>query len=146
MVAVLGDPALYAFTGGEPPAVDGLREAYGRLVAGPSNDGAETWHNWIVRVVADDVAIGTVQATVWEGERRAAVAWLIGVRWQGRGYATEAARALADWLVSMGVDTIEAYVHPDHAASAGVAARAGLLATNEIVDGERVWRRVVAGP
>ncbi len=73
------------------------------------------------------------------------MAWVIGTPWQGHGYATEAARGLVDWLASAGVRTIEAYVDPDHAASATVAARAGLRATDELVDGERVWRLVVAG-
>lgn len=145
MVAVLADPALYAFTGGEPPDLAALRRTYGQLAAGPSDGAAETWHNWIVRLDAVGAAIGTVQATVWEGERRAAVAWVIGTRWQGHGYATEAARALVDWLASAGVSTIEAYVHPDHAASAAVASAAGLQATDELLDGERVRRRVVPG-
>ena len=144
MVAVLADPALYAFTGGEPPDLASLRTTYGHLVAGPPGDAAEAWHNWITRLAPAGTAIGTVQATVWEGERRAAMAWVIGTPWQGHGYATEAGRALVDWLASVGVHLIEAYVHPDHAASAAVAARAGLRATDELVDGERVWRRAVA--
>lgn len=145
MVDVLADPALYAFTGGEPPDLAALRRTYGHLVAGPPGGAAEAWHNWIARLGAEGPAIGTVQATVWEGERRAAVAWVIGTPWQGHGYATEAAQGLVDWLPTAGVRTIEAYVHPDHAASSAVAARAGLRATDEVVDGERVWRRVVAG-
>ena len=142
---MLADPALYAFTGGEPPDLAGLRRTYGHLVAGPAADAVEAWHNWIARLEARGTPIGTVQATVWEGERRAAVAWVIGTPWQGRGFATEAARCLVDWLASVGMHTIEAYVHPDHAASAAVAARAGLRATDELVDGERVWRRVADG-
>lgn len=143
MVTVLADPALYAFTGGEPPDLVTLRRTYEALVVGPHGDAAETWHNWIVRLAADGTAIGTVQATSREDERRAAVAWVIGTPWQGHGYATEAARGLVGWLVSVGVRTIEAYVHPEHTASAAVAAGAGLQPTTELVDGERVWRRVV---
>jgi RimJ/RimL family protein N-acetyltransferase len=142
MVTVLGDPALYAFTGGEPPELDALRETYGHLVAGPSDDPAEAWHNWIVRLAATGTAVGTVQATLWEGERRAEVAWLTGTPWQGHGYASEAARAVVDWLASVGVRTIEAHIHPDHRASAAVAVRIGLRATEEVVDGEHVWRSV----
>ena len=48
------------------------------------------------------------------------------------------------WLVSSGLTTIEANVHPDHAASAAVAARLGLRLTDEVVDGERTWRSVAA--
>jgi RimJ/RimL family protein N-acetyltransferase len=45
------------------------------------------------------------------------------------------------WLLAEGVGTITAAIHPDHDASAAVAARAGLVPTADVVDGERVWRR-----
>ena len=35
---------------------------------------------------------------------------------------------------------VVAHIHPDHAASARVATRAGLLPTPDQVDGEQVWR------
>jgi RimJ/RimL family protein N-acetyltransferase len=154
MVAVLADPALYTFTGGEPPTLDGLRERYGLQARGQSPDGTEVWHNWIVRVAGDDgapgvepggSAIGFVQATVTDGGRAADVAWVVGVPWQGLGYATEAAIAMVDWLVVHGVRTVTAHVHPDHEASAGVARRLGFAPTERIEDGEVVWRRVVTG-
>lgn len=141
MVAILGDRHLYAFTGGEPPDLDALRETYRKLLAGPARP-AEAWHNWIVRLATAE-AIGTVQATVWEGDRRAVVAWLIGAPWQGQGYATEAAAAMVAWLEAAGVRRIEANIHPDHAASAAVAARLGLRVSAELIDGERTWRSVV---
>ncbi len=146
MVGVLADPSLYVFIGGEPPDLAALRQRYARLVEGRSHDGAETWHNWTVRTsdggATNGPAVGTVQATIWAGEGRAAIAWLIGVPWQGQGYASEAAGALVTWLDQSGVRLIEAYVHPGHAASAAVAAHAGLVQTDASVDGERVWRRV----
>ena len=74
-------------------------------------------------------------------ESTAEIAWLIGVPWQGLGYASEAAAALVAWLDGLGLATIEANVHPRHQASEKVAARAGLAPTEELVDGERVWRR-----
>lgn len=43
-----------------------------------------------------------------------------------------------------GEPTIVAHVHPSHAASAAVARHAGLVPTEEIEDGERVWRWAVA--
>jgi len=143
MARVLADPALYAFTGGEPPDPQGLRERYARLVVGHSSDGAQIWHNWIVRTTADGAAIGTIQATVSSEEPTAEIAWVIGVPWQGRGYATEAAQALVAWLEAIGMGTIVAHIHPEHQASSSVAARAGLMPSDEIEDGERVWRRAV---
>ena len=72
-------------TGGEPPTVAALQARYVAQVTGGSPDGSETWHNWIVRLRAGDVAVGYVQATVTDGGRVADVAWVIGTPWQGRG-------------------------------------------------------------
>ena len=141
MAGVLADDALYAFTGGRPPTVATLRKTYARLSRGHSADGRQEWRNWIVRIRTDKRAIGTVQATIVDAGRTASIAWIIGTAWQGQGFATEAAQAVVRWLDAHGVSTIRASIHPDHAASAAVAARAGLHPTDEIIDGERVWSR-----
>ena len=144
LAAVLGDPALHRFIGGEPLDADALRERYARLVVGHSPDGTQEWFNWVVRG-PDGASVGTVQATVTDGGRTAEVAWVVGTSWQGRGYATEAARALVGWLVAGGVVEVVAHVHPDHAASEAVARRAGLSPTGRTHDGEREWALQVAG-
>ncbi|MEU4571651.1 MULTISPECIES: GNAT family N-acetyltransferase [Nonomuraea] len=136
MVGVLaGD--LYAFTGGTAPTLDELRTRYARQVTG--GPPGQQWHNWIIRVAGE--AVGYVQATITHEGRRAEIAWVVGERQQGHGYATEAARALVAWLDEHGVTTVEAHIHPDHAASAAVARRAGLTPTGRFDDGERLWRR-----
>jgi RimJ/RimL family protein N-acetyltransferase len=65
----------------------------------------------MVSVLADERLYaftgGGPPAPIVEGGREASIAWVIGVAWQGQGYATEAA---------------------------------GLAPTNEVTDGERVWR------
>ncbi|MFE8916471.1 GNAT family N-acetyltransferase [Streptomyces globisporus] len=149
MAAVLADPALYAFTGGEPPAPAALRARYERQCAG-SPDPGERWWNWVLRVraageeAAGELA-GYVQATV-RGSR-AEIAWVVGTPWQGRGYASEAARGLAAHLVAAGgVRGLVAHIHPDHAASAAVAVAAGLGPTEEWEDGERRWAANVTLP
>lgn len=142
MVTVLGDPRLHEFIGGAPASRDELRDRYRRLVGG-SGDPAEEWLNWIVRITDAGTAIGTLQATMStasDGRSRAHVAWVIGVQWQGKGYAAEAACGLVEWLRGRGVDDVLAHIHPDHHASAGVAGRAGLRPTDERRDGETVWR------
>ena len=147
MVAVLGDPALHEFIGGRPDTLEELRRRYAAMVAGPGRP-SELWRNWVVRRRADAAAVGTVQATLTRqaGGWRAEVAWVVGVPWQGRGYAVEAARALVGWLEAAGAGEIVAHIHPGHAASARVSAGAGLVATDDEVDGERVWRRPGRGP
>lgn len=144
MVGVLGDEQLYAFTGGDAPVIGELRARYQRLAVGRSADGSEEWRNWIVRLRYESRAIGTLQATIVAGGRRAEIAWLIGVPWQGMGFASEAARAIVHWLEDRGATIISAHVHPEHHASAKVASRAGLSPTEESVDGERIWRRLSA--
>jgi RimJ/RimL family protein N-acetyltransferase len=147
MLAVLADPPLYAYTGGQPPTGVELLDRYMAQVAGRSPDGREGWRNWIVRERPGGAATGFVQATITgeEAARIAEIAWLIGVRWQGRGYATEAADGLVGWLEAAGVREVVAHIHPDHTASAAVAERVGLQPTDVIVDGERRWRRVLDG-
>lgn len=139
MAVVLSDPALHTFIGGAPLSPDALRARYERLVAG-SPDPSVSWCNWVLRVREDRQLAGTVQATVTAGV--AEIAWVVGTPWQGRGYASEAARALVAWLRDSPVHTVIAHIHRDHLASAAVAAAAGLAATEEEQDGEVRWRLV----
>ena len=143
MTAVLADQRLYTFVGGEPPSVAAVERQYRSWLAGPRLDD-EAWLNWIVRLRASGEAIGHAQATWMKRSGAADIAWVIGTRWQRRGYATEAAQAVIDWLESQGVATITAHVHPDHIASARAAERAGLHRTDVAEGGEIVWRRVLA--
>lgn len=169
MAPVLDDRRLHRHIGGEPLALDELRARYARLVAGPERPRGEAsgWLNWIVRRVRDGQAVGYVQATVapappgftvtppaegstvTPGPPRplASVAWVVGVPYQGSGFATEAARALLDWLLAHGVRDVVATVHPDNRPSAAVAAGIGLRRTGETADdGEEVWRLPAAAP
>jgi RimJ/RimL family protein N-acetyltransferase len=140
LVDVLDDPALHTFTGGRPDTVEELRARYARWSAG-SPEPAVHWGNWAIRLRDPDSLVGTVQATV-EGER-AEVAWVVGTRWQGRGIATEAARALLDRLAEQGVRTVVAHVHPENTASARVARALGLRPTGRELDGEAEWTATI---
>ncbi|GAB2845323.1 GNAT family N-acetyltransferase [Streptomyces deserti] len=138
MAAVLSDPALHLFIGGAPHSPEALRARYERLVAG-SPDPSVSWCNWVLRLRAGQRLVGTVQATI-AADRDAEIAWVVGTPWQGRGFASEAARGLVDWLGRRHVRTVVAHIHPDHLASATVAAAAGLTPTEEEQDGETRWR------
>ncbi|MCX4762354.1 GNAT family N-acetyltransferase [Streptomyces sp. NBC_01275] len=137
MAAVLDDPALHTFIGGSPHPAEALRARYERLVAGSPDPGVG-WCNWVLR--EGTCLVGTVQATVTDEGRLAEIAWVVGVPWQGRGLASEAARGLVGWLRQQGVRTVVAHIHPEHRASAAVAAAAGLSPTEEQQDGETRWR------
>jgi RimJ/RimL family protein N-acetyltransferase len=112
---VLDDRRLHVFTGGQPDTIDELQARLDGWKAERSPDRREAWLNWLVRSADDRRVVGT-----------------------------EAARAILGWLVAEGVTNVEAHVHPEHTASAGVARNAGLEATNETAEGEVVWRRSAA--
>ena len=137
MFYVLADPGLYAFTGGAPPTLAELLDRYARQLAGPPPGKREVWLNWVLRQRADDRLAGYVQATLADGG--ASIAWVVGAPWQGRGLATEAAQALVGWLQDHAVDPVTASIHPGHAASKGVARRAGLEPTAARDGDEIVW-------
>jgi RimJ/RimL family protein N-acetyltransferase len=145
MAIVLGSTSLHRFTGGAPAAPAELRTRYERLAAG-SGDPLVDWLNWMLRVRDGGELAGTVQATVRHRHEDpvAEVAWVIGVRWQGRGLAKEAVRAVVSWLEKSGVATMVAHIHPEHAASAAVARAAGFVPTKASHRGEVVWRRIAA--
>jgi RimJ/RimL family protein N-acetyltransferase len=141
LAVTLDDQQLHRYIGGQPATREQLRERYTRLVVGHSADHTQGWCNWIARDLSSGMAVGTVQATLLDERRRtvAQIAWVVGTRWQGQGYATEAASAMCDWLLAHGVDVLTAYVHPEHQASMGVARHLGLAPTDDIVDGEIRW-------
>lgn len=141
MVGVLADPALYRFTGGEPPSAAALEVRFARQAAGRSPDGTARWLVWILRERGSGRAAGFVQATVTDegAARAAAVAWLVGTAAQGSGAAAECAGAMVAWLRGEGVGIVRADIHPDHAASEAVARRLGLAPTDVRVDGEVRW-------
>ncbi|WSJ63902.1 GNAT family N-acetyltransferase [Streptomyces sp. NBC_01310] len=138
MSLVLADPALHAFTGGAPLSREGLRARYERLADG-SPDPAVVWANWVLHVRGQGRLAGTVQATIAPARGRAELAWVVGTPWQGHGFAAEAARALAAWLERIPVDRLIAHIHPDHTASAAVAAGCGMRPTERRRDGEIRW-------
>ncbi|MBT2407136.1 MULTISPECIES: GNAT family N-acetyltransferase [unclassified Streptomyces] len=138
MAGVLADPALHAFTGGTPMSPGALRARYARLAAG-SPDPAVVWGNWVLWLRAEGRLVGTVQATIAPARDQAELAWVVGTPWQGRGLATEAARALAAWLTELPVGRLVAHIAPDHHASSAVAAACGLAPTPHREDGEIRW-------
>jgi RimJ/RimL family protein N-acetyltransferase len=142
---VLDDERLHAFTGGRPDTLEEVRARLRAWSSERSPDGRQAWLNWLVRSTDDDKVLGTTQATVERAPHGlvAVLAWTTGTAEQGRGVASAAAAAMADWLVGAGVGLIEAHIHPGHLASATVAGHVGLVATDEQVDGETVWRRAV---
>jgi RimJ/RimL family protein N-acetyltransferase len=143
MASVLGDDRLHEFIGGHPLTAAELRDRYTRLAAGAPDLGetGSTGSCAAAKTSRRSAPSRRPSPPGTAGARRTShVAWVIGVDFQGRGFASEAAEALVEWLWGEGMDDVVAHIHPDHRASALVAARAGLEATDEEFDGETVWR------
>lgn len=139
MTEVLADPSLYAFTGGQPPTQPQLERQYEVQARGRSEDGSEIWLNYIVLAGSEARPVGYVQATIPSSGGPAEIAWVIGRRWQGRGYATSASRLLLDELRERGVSEVLAHIHPEHDASQHIARHLGMQATDVVQDGEIRW-------
>ncbi len=138
MVPVLGEEDLYRFTGGLPPTLEQLTERYQFQVAG-SRAGIEKWFNWVIRVGRDGPAVGFVQATVIGSS--ADVAWVVGVKWQGNGFAREAGSEMIAWFRDQGMSSFAAHIHPEHKASQGVARSLGFVNSGVVdEDGEEIWQ------
>jgi RimJ/RimL family protein N-acetyltransferase len=143
MAAVLADPDLYTYIGRSPPEREALRARYERLVAG-SGDPEVSWCNWVIRLRDSGRLAGIVQATISKSDEMVAeVAWVVGTAWQGQSIATESAQALVPWLRQQSIRAVIAHIHPDHQASAAVAAAAGLTPADRWQDGELEWRLTV---
>lgn len=140
MFPVLQGKELYSFTGGEAPrSVADVQGWFSALESGVSPDGSERWLTWIVQLKRCSTSIGYVQATIKNGV--ADIAWLIGLDWQGQGYATEAVRALAAWLSDEPVNRLRAHIHPEHQTSQQLARHLGMRRTGQSRDGEEIWCR-----
>lgn len=138
MARVLADPQLYVFTGGEPPSREQLAQRYAVQCRGQSEDGSEKWLNELV-LLGPEQPIGYVQATIPVDSDTAAIAWVIGMPWQGSGYGLRAARLFVDQLAARGVRRTIAHIHPRHEASIRIAQRLGMSPTDVDVDGETRW-------
>ena len=137
---LLQQPELYVFTSlPAPVSVEGLRTRIHLWEDRLSPQRDELWLNWTLRLKFTGVVIGFVQATVTAHE--AELAWLVGVPYQGQGYATEACRCLIGWLRDQRkVQKVRANIHRKHAISQRLAQNLGLSRSGDLTnEGEEVW-------
>jgi RimJ/RimL family protein N-acetyltransferase len=138
---LLQEPSLYVFTKGSPPA--DIAELSGRIESWQSRKSPaadEIWLNWTVRLHSTSLVIGHLQASITE--EHADLAWVVGRPFQGQGYATEAASAVARWIQATFPDReLRANIHSEHIASQRVARKIGLEPTADTTsEGEIVWK------
>ena len=139
MFALLSDDEIYRYLDYAAPAsADYLRGVYQRLESRRSPDAREAWLNWVIRPLDQPLA-GYVQATV-EPDRSAYVAYVLGSRYWGHGYAHRAVQAMLDHLVSAySVDRFLATVEADNQRSIRLLERLGFhpIASHEL-DGHQL--------
>jgi RimJ/RimL family protein N-acetyltransferase len=133
LVGLLDDPLVSDWLRAEDVA--GLRERFAGWERRRSPDGSKHWLNWIVRRRQDGGATGWVQATVRRDRAEVAYATLPSQR--RHGYTAEAVAAVLGWLDER---VVEAHIAEENLGSAAVARAVGLRPTDELDDGEVVWR------
>jgi RimJ/RimL family protein N-acetyltransferase len=133
LAGLLDDPLVSEWLRAED--VGGLRERFAGWERRRSPDGSKQWLNWIARRREDGHATGWVQATV--ARDRAEVAYATLPSQRRRGYTAEAVAAVVGWL---GDRVVEAHIAGENLGSAAVAGAVGLRRTDELDDGEVVWR------
>ncbi len=123
----LSDPAIYTFIPFDPPqSLEALAERYAHLSVGRSASGSDIWLNFALRKLGDGSYLGTVQATITA--KQAYVAYELGPKHWGKGYAAEAVGALISHLFTVyGVEVIRAETDTRNARSAGLLERLGFV-------------------
>lgn len=127
LYAIYRDPEVGRFLGGPPPPFG----EYMRRVH-------QTWPGyyrkhgfglWAVDRKEDGEMMGRIGLLAQEvdGEREVEVGYALGSAFQGRGYATEAARACRDWAFrALGVPRVISLIVPENERSIRVAERNGM--------------------
>ena len=129
-----------------PPSVQALELVYARLESRLSADGREAWLNWALVRAENRRALGFVQATL-QAPERVWVAYALGRRHWGQGYAREAMRAMLEHLCGdFGARRFLASVEAANQRSLALLAALGFheaaaaqRAEHRLTDTERLW-------
>lgn len=125
------NPAITRYTGWNPyTSIEATQAVLSENIAENESSGLKGF-SWVIE--ADGKLAGTVGAYDYSSEDNSIELGysIIESRW-GKGYASEAAHAVTDWLLTVeGIDTVKAWVDADNAASIKVLQRAGMIETGE---------------
>ena len=119
-----------------PPLMDdALPFMLDRLRADPGELG---WWAWLITARAAREAVGSVGLGGRpDGEGTVVLGYAVYPAFEGRGYATEAARALTSWaLDQFGVTRVRATIPPGHTPSLRVAEKLGMRPVGTAQDDE----------
>lgn len=123
-LALVNDPDFIRFIGDRRQRT--LDDARRALLAGPIAMFAERGHAMYMVELHDGTAIGMCglikRATLDDVD----IGYAFLPAWRGRGYALEAARAVRDHAIALGIDRLAAICDPDNAASIALLLKLGL--------------------
>lgn len=149
--ALIQGPEFYAQSFGAP-AADGLRDFLVSKDVSPdwlarleTSTTADPWiHGFALVHVASGTVIGSGSFKGPPGDDGVVeIAYGVVPGHQGKGYATEAARALVDYALRSGqVRVVQAHTLPEPNASTRVLTKSGFRQVDEIIDPEDglIWR------
>ena len=113
------------FLGG-PRTIAETRTGLGWIIAAHDEQG---FGLWATTLLEDATLIGRCGILIQdvEGVRENEIAYLLGSKWWGHGYATEAATAIRDHAQSqLGFERLISLIAPENTASQAVARRIGM--------------------
>ncbi len=127
---LFSDSSLHTFVPFEVPTIEQQTERCRRWACGASSDGSEIWINWASRDKTSGKMMGHFQAGLTQ-DQPASIGYVVAKNFQGQGYATEALRAICDFLKTQrNVKTVKAWSDTKNLASHRVAKNLGM----EVVD------------
>jgi len=143
MYAMRSDPEVARYLYQEPLSPEETRDSLTRKIASTAWASEGDWLGAAVVERASSLTIGDV-ALHWvsERDRTAEIGFTFDPRWQGKGFATEAAGALVDWaFTEAGMHRVIGRTEARNAASARVLEKLGMrreahLVENEWIKGE----------
>ena len=137
------DPAMYQYSGWNPYAtLEMAQETVNRFIESYRD---EHTYSWVIDV--DDVIFGTIGAYDYEDDRIEVGFSIIRACW-GRGYATEALKAVLEYLTeNEGISCVTAWCAAENVGSRRVLEKAGMklvrAAHDDLVVGEKRYERLV---
>lgn len=135
------DPAVHRYQGWDRTDVEGVRSEIEQMAA--RSPGDPGWVQLSVEEIATGLLVGDVGMSPAEGEPTVMkIGYTLTPAAQGRGFATEAVRALIDYIFEhLGVETVRAYASALNTPSIRLAERVGmhLIETVERRHGDRTF-------
>ncbi|NTG50228.1 GNAT family N-acetyltransferase [Agrobacterium rhizogenes] len=136
-------PSIYRFLYRDPPSAEALRERFDASLNSYLSEDASS-SRWAVLRRKDDILLGEVSLKLTsKAALQAAVGYIFNPAYAGKGYATEAVRAVIDLGFStFGLHRIFARLDAQNTASVGVVERLGLRREAHLIENDRfngVW-------